>query len=92
MDSIVSAGKKVKGLKFRPIDGATITPYVTTGGYTPEPPNIAYGQMLFGGNFVNGGTTVVQAVAEGMVTLREDGFEKVRMGLTSIEEVLRVVV
>ena len=33
-----------------------------------------------------------QAVAEGMIPLREDGFEKVRMGLTSIEEVLRVVV
>ena len=32
-----------------------------------------------------------QAVAEGMLTLRDDGFEKVRMGLTSIEEVLRVV-
>jgi len=33
-----------------------------------------------------------QAIAEGMRTLRDDGFEKVRMGLTSIEEVLRVVV
>ncbi|GAB4273405.1 MAG: hypothetical protein Kow0056_00370 [Coriobacteriia bacterium] len=32
-----------------------------------------------------------QAVAEGMRTLRDDGFEKVRMGLTSIEEILRVV-
>jgi type IV pilus assembly protein PilB len=32
------------------------------------------------------------AVEEGMTTLREDGFEKVRMGVTSIEEVLRVVV
>jgi type IV pilus assembly protein PilB len=31
------------------------------------------------------------AVAEGMVTMRDDGFEKVRMGLTSIEEILRVV-
>ena len=28
---------------------------------------------------------------DGMTTLREDGLEKVRMGLTSIEEVLRVV-
>ncbi len=33
-----------------------------------------------------------QAIAEGMRTLREDGFEKVSMGLTSIEEVMRVVV
>ncbi len=33
-----------------------------------------------------------QAVAEGMMTLREDGFAKVLSGLTSIEEVLRVVV
>ena len=32
------------------------------------------------------------AVAEGMMTLRDDGFEKVRLGLTSIEEILRVVV
>ncbi|QYF72707.1 GspE/PulE family protein [Cryobacterium sp. PAMC25264] len=31
------------------------------------------------------------ARAEGMITLREDGWEKVRMGLTSIEEILRVV-
>jgi type IV pilus assembly protein PilB len=28
---------------------------------------------------------------DGMITLREDGLEKVRLGLTSIEEVLRVV-
>jgi type IV pilus assembly protein PilB len=28
---------------------------------------------------------------QGMITLREDGWEKVRMGLTSIEEILRVV-
>ena len=27
---------------------------------------------------------------EGMLTLREDGLEKVRAGLTSLEEVLRV--
>ncbi len=33
-----------------------------------------------------------QAVEEGMKTLRDDGFEKVRMGLTSIEEIMRVVV
>ncbi|MDH4139564.1 MAG: ATPase, T2SS/T4P/T4SS family [Coriobacteriia bacterium] len=33
-----------------------------------------------------------QAVSEGMLTLRDDGFEKVKMGLTSIEEILRVVV
>lgn len=33
-----------------------------------------------------------QAIAEGMLTLRDDGFEKVRLGQTSIEEILRVVV
>lgn len=33
-----------------------------------------------------------QAIAEGMRTLRDDGFEKVSMGLTSIEEIMRVVV
>ena len=32
------------------------------------------------------------AVAQGMRTLRQDGMEKVRLGLTSLEEVLRVVV
>ena len=32
------------------------------------------------------------AVAEGMLTLREDGLEKVRMGMTSIDEVMRVIV
>jgi type IV pilus assembly protein PilB len=31
------------------------------------------------------------AVENGMTTLREDGWLKVRRGLTSIEEVLRVV-
>ena len=31
------------------------------------------------------------AVEEGMLTLRQDGWAKVGMGLTSIEEVLRVV-
>jgi type IV pilus assembly protein PilB len=33
-----------------------------------------------------------QAVEEGMLRLRDDGMEKVRMGLTSIEEIMRVVV
>ena len=32
------------------------------------------------------------AVSQGMRRLREDGLEKVRLGITSIEEVLRVVV
>lgn len=32
------------------------------------------------------------AVQEGMKTLRDDGFAKVKMGLTSIEEIMRVVV
>lgn len=32
------------------------------------------------------------AIAEGMLTLRQDGLEKVRMGLTSIEEIVRVIV
>jgi type IV pilus assembly protein PilB len=32
------------------------------------------------------------AHGEGMLSLRTDGMEKVRMGLTSIEEILRVVV
>lgn len=31
------------------------------------------------------------AVAQGMLTLKQDGLEKVRMGMTSIEEVMRVV-
>jgi type IV pilus assembly protein PilB len=31
------------------------------------------------------------AVQQGMITLRDDGLEKVRMGVTSIEEVARVV-
>ena len=31
------------------------------------------------------------AKADGMLTLREDGLEKARHGVTSIEEVLRVV-
>jgi type IV pilus assembly protein PilB len=29
---------------------------------------------------------------QGMLTLRQDGMEKVRLGLTSIEEILRIVV
>jgi type IV pilus assembly protein PilB len=33
-----------------------------------------------------------QAVAEGMMTLRDDGFSKVLSGMTSIEEIMRVVV
>jgi type IV pilus assembly protein PilB len=32
------------------------------------------------------------AVAQGMLTLRQDGLEKVRMGRTSIEEIVRVIV
>jgi type IV pilus assembly protein PilB len=32
------------------------------------------------------------ARAEGMLTLRQDGISKVAQGITSIEEVLRVVV
>ncbi|MGV8082433.1 MAG: GspE/PulE family protein [Coriobacteriia bacterium] len=33
-----------------------------------------------------------EAIAEGMRTLRQDGLEKVRMGFTSIEEIMRVIV
>ncbi len=33
-----------------------------------------------------------QAIAEGMLTLRDDGYAKVLLGQTSIEEILRVVV
>ncbi len=33
-----------------------------------------------------------QSVAEGLMTLRDDGFAKVRLGLTSVEEIMRVVV
>jgi type IV pilus assembly protein PilB len=32
------------------------------------------------------------AIGEGMLTLRQDGLEKVRMGATSIEEIMRVIV
>ena len=32
------------------------------------------------------------AIEQGMTTLRQDGLEKARLGVTSIEEVLRVVV
>ena len=31
------------------------------------------------------------SIQQGMLTLRDDGLEKTRMGLTSIEEVARVV-
>ena len=32
------------------------------------------------------------AIANGMLTLREDGMEKVALGLTSIEEIMRVII
>lgn len=32
------------------------------------------------------------AIEEGMKTLRQDGFEKVRLGVTSLEEILRIIV
>ena len=32
------------------------------------------------------------AIEEGLRTLKDDGFEKIKMGLTSIEEIMRVVV
>jgi type IV pilus assembly protein PilB len=32
------------------------------------------------------------AIEEGMKTLRQDGFEKVKLGVTSLEEILRVIV
>lgn len=32
------------------------------------------------------------AIAEGMKTLQQDGFEKVRAGITSLEEVMRVII
>ena len=32
------------------------------------------------------------AIEQGMWTLRRDGMEKVRLGMTTLEEVLRVVV
>ncbi|MBT8197510.1 MAG: type II secretion system protein GspE, partial [Acidimicrobiia bacterium] len=32
------------------------------------------------------------AIEQGMLTLRDDGLEKVKLGQTSLEEVLRVVV
>jgi len=42
----------------------------------------------------NASTDVVkrQAIEEGMLTLRDDGFAKVSLGQTSLEEILRVVV
>ena len=33
----------------------------------------------------------VVAIEQGMITLRDDGLEKARLGMTSIEEVARVV-
>lgn len=32
------------------------------------------------------------ATSQGMLTLRQDGLEKVRLGLTSVEEIVRVIV
>ena len=32
-----------------------------------------------------------QAIEDGLLTMRDDGFVKVKMGFTSIEEVMRVV-
>lgn len=32
-----------------------------------------------------------QAIKEGILTLKEDGFEKVRQGITSLEEIMRVI-
>jgi type IV pilus assembly protein PilB len=43
-------------------------------------------------NHASGDEIARIAIEQGMKTLRDDGFEKVRMGLTSIEEVMRVVV
>ncbi len=36
-------------------------------------------------------TIMKQAKEEGLITMRDDGFTKVKMGITSIEEVMRVV-
>lgn len=36
-------------------------------------------------------TIMQQAKEEGLITMRDDGFTKVKMGITSIEEVMRVV-
>jgi type IV pilus assembly protein PilB len=33
-----------------------------------------------------------QAIADGMIPLRQDGFFKVLNGMTSVEEILRVIV
>lgn len=43
-------------------------------------------------NHASGDEIARIARAQGMKTLRDDGFEKVRSGLTSIEEIMRVVV
>jgi type IV pilus assembly protein PilB len=34
----------------------------------------------------------LKAIEQGMLTLKQDGLEKVRLGWTSLEEVMRVVV
>jgi type IV pilus assembly protein PilB len=43
-------------------------------------------------NHATGDEIARLAIGQGMLTLRDDGFAKVLMGLTSIEEVMRVVV
>ena len=43
-------------------------------------------------NHASGDEIARIAIEQEMKTLRDDGFEKVRMGLTSIEEIMRVVV
>ena len=43
----------------------------------------------------DGGATPLDEIVtrfQGMLTLRQDGLEKVRMGQTSIEEIVRVIV
>ena len=39
---------------------------------------------------VDAGTVEKQAVSEGMITMKQDGYLKVIAGVTTIEEVLRV--
>lgn len=43
-------------------------------------------------NHASGDEIARIAVAQGMLTLRDDGFSKVKSGVTSIEEIMRVVV
>jgi len=43
-------------------------------------------------NHASGDEIARLAVEQGMLTLRDDGFAKVRAGITSIEEIMRVVV